>query len=167
MYQKQISAAQNGRPMGEHVQQCMTWRKCLKALGAYLPHELFVQLLLEVDDEYMFTHHRFPCLKSRLWQSRWSNTACSSSVSSSARPGWHLPVAATPGTNGFAARVHRLWPPSEEGESSARATTARRSGICMTSALTYKPEVRKYLALGFGRGGGAERRGGPGRGNGG
>ena len=56
MYQKQISAAQNGRPMGEHVQQCMTWRKCLKALGAELPHELFVQLLLEVDDEYMFTH---------------------------------------------------------------------------------------------------------------
>ena len=40
--------------MGEHVQHCMTWRNRLKALGADLPHELFVQDLLEVDDEYMF-----------------------------------------------------------------------------------------------------------------
>ena len=54
LYQKLTSAAQNGRPMGEHVQQCMTWRNRLKALGAELPHELCVQRLLEVDDEYMF-----------------------------------------------------------------------------------------------------------------
>ena len=40
--------------MGEHVQQCMTWRKRLKALGAELPHELFVQRPLDVHDAYMF-----------------------------------------------------------------------------------------------------------------
>ena len=54
VYQKLTSAAQNGRPMGEHVQQCMTCHNRLKALGAELPHELFVQRLLEVDDQYMF-----------------------------------------------------------------------------------------------------------------
>ena len=53
-HQKLTSAAQNGRPMGEHVHQCMTWRNRLKAPGAELPHELLVQRLLEVDDEYMF-----------------------------------------------------------------------------------------------------------------
>ena len=53
LYQKLTSAAQNGWPMGEHVQQCMTWRNRLKALGAE-PQELLVQRLLEVDDEYMF-----------------------------------------------------------------------------------------------------------------
>ena len=31
----------------------MTWRTRLKALGAELAHELFVQRLLEMDDEYM------------------------------------------------------------------------------------------------------------------
>ena len=54
LYQKLTSAAQNGRPMGENVQQWMTWRNRLKTLGAELPHELFVQRLLEVEDEYMF-----------------------------------------------------------------------------------------------------------------
>ena len=54
LYQKLTSAAQNGRPVGEYVQQCMPWRNRLKALGAKLPHELFLQRLLEVDDEYMF-----------------------------------------------------------------------------------------------------------------
>ena len=49
-YQKLTSAAQNGKPMGEYVQQRMTWRNRLKALGA----ELLVQRLLDVDDEYMF-----------------------------------------------------------------------------------------------------------------
>ena len=39
--------------MGEHVQQCMTWRNRLKALRAELPHELFVQRLREVDDAHM------------------------------------------------------------------------------------------------------------------
>ena len=37
--------------MGENVQQCMTWRNRLKALGADLPAELFVQHLLEVDNK--------------------------------------------------------------------------------------------------------------------
>ena len=54
LYQKLTSAAQNGRPMGKRVQQCMTWCNRLKALGAELPHEMFVQHLPEVDDEYMF-----------------------------------------------------------------------------------------------------------------
>ena len=54
LYQKLTSAAQNGRPMGEHVQRCMTWHTRLKALGAELQDELFVQRPLEVDDEYMF-----------------------------------------------------------------------------------------------------------------
>ena len=51
LYQKLTFVAQNGRPMGTHFQQCMTWRNRLKALGAELPHEMCVH---EVDDEYMF-----------------------------------------------------------------------------------------------------------------
>ena len=54
LYQKLTSAAQNGRPMGEHVQQCMTWQNRLKALGAEQPNEIFVQRLREVDDTDMF-----------------------------------------------------------------------------------------------------------------
>ena len=37
LYKKLTSAAHNGRRLGEHVQQCMTWRNRLKALGAELP----------------------------------------------------------------------------------------------------------------------------------
>ena len=41
--------------------------------------------------------------------------------------------------NGLAAGVHRLWLLSEEGESSAPATTAGRLGISAASALIYTP----------------------------
>ena len=40
--------------MGDHVNECMTYRNRLKALGAAIPREFFVQKLLEVDKEYMF-----------------------------------------------------------------------------------------------------------------
>ena len=40
--------------MGDHVNECMTYRNRLKALGADIPHEFFVQKLLDVDKEYMF-----------------------------------------------------------------------------------------------------------------
>ena len=39
LYQKLTSAAQNDRPMGKHVQHCMTWWNRQKALGAELPPE--------------------------------------------------------------------------------------------------------------------------------
>ena len=115
LYQKLTSAAQNGRPMGEHVQQCMTWRNRLKALGAELPHELFVQRLLEVDDEYMFMRASLVPMSPeqivaalmeqyRLFQQRKQRRQARSAPA------------------GLAARVHRLWPLSTEGESSAFAT---------------------------------------------
>ena len=40
--------------MGDHVNECMTYRNRLKALGAEIPREFFVQELLDVDKEYMF-----------------------------------------------------------------------------------------------------------------
>ena len=40
--------------MGDHVNECMTYRNRLKALGAEIPREFFVQKLLDVDKEYMF-----------------------------------------------------------------------------------------------------------------
>ena len=46
--------------MGEHVQQCITWRNRLKALGAELPHELFVQRLLEVTNMCSCVPHWSP-----------------------------------------------------------------------------------------------------------
>ena len=42
--------------MGDHVNECMTYRNRLKALGAAIPREFFVQKLLDVDKEYMFMH---------------------------------------------------------------------------------------------------------------
>ena len=40
--------------MGDHVNECMTYRNRLKAVGAEIPREFFVQKLLDVDKEYMF-----------------------------------------------------------------------------------------------------------------
>ena len=59
---------------------------------------------------------------------------------------------ATLGT-GFAARVHRLWPLSEEGESSVCATTTGRLGICVPSVPTYvrRSGSTSLLALAEGR----------------
>ena len=56
LYQKVIVAAQRGRNMGDHLNECMTYRNRLKALGAEISHEFFVQKLLDVDKEYMFMH---------------------------------------------------------------------------------------------------------------
>ena len=69
LYQKLTSAAQNGRPMGEHVQQCMTWQNLLKALGAELSHEyLYSAWLKYMTNSCSCVPHCFPCLQSRLWQ---------------------------------------------------------------------------------------------------
>ena len=54
LYQKLSVATQRGRNMGDHVNECMTYRNRLRALGAEIPHEFFVQKLLDVDKEYMF-----------------------------------------------------------------------------------------------------------------
>ena len=54
LYQKLSVATQHGRNMGDHVNECMTHRNRLKALGAEIPRELFVQKLLDIDKEYMF-----------------------------------------------------------------------------------------------------------------
>ena len=40
--------------MGDRVNGCMTYRNRLKALGAEIPREFFVQELLDVDKQYMF-----------------------------------------------------------------------------------------------------------------
>ena len=54
LYQKLSVATQRGRNMGYHVNECMTYRNRLKALGAEIPREFFVQKQLDVDIEYMF-----------------------------------------------------------------------------------------------------------------
>ena len=54
LYQKLSVATQRGRNMGDHVNECMTYRNRLKALGADIPREFFIQKLLDVDKEYMF-----------------------------------------------------------------------------------------------------------------
>ena len=54
LYQKLSVATQRGRSMGDHVNECMTYRNRLKAWGADIPRECFVQKLLDVDKEYMF-----------------------------------------------------------------------------------------------------------------
>ena len=54
LYQKLCVAIQRGRNMGDHVNECMTYRNRLKALGAEIPREFFVQKLLDVDKQYMF-----------------------------------------------------------------------------------------------------------------
>ena len=53
-YQKLSVATQRGRNMGDHVNECMTYENRLKALGADIPREFFIQKLLDVDKEYMF-----------------------------------------------------------------------------------------------------------------
>ena len=53
-YQKLSVATQRGRNMGDHVNECTTYRNRLKALGADIPREFFIQKLPEVDKEYMF-----------------------------------------------------------------------------------------------------------------
>ena len=40
--------------MGDHVNECMTYRNRLRALGAVIPREFFIQRLLDVDKEYTF-----------------------------------------------------------------------------------------------------------------
>jgi len=40
--------------MDDHLNECMPYRNCLKALGAEIPCEFFVQTMLDVDKEYMF-----------------------------------------------------------------------------------------------------------------
>ena len=54
LYQKLSVATQCGRNMGDHVNECMTYRNRLKALGAYIPRDFFVEKLFDVDKEYMF-----------------------------------------------------------------------------------------------------------------
>ena len=54
LYEKLSVATQRGRSMGDHVNECMTYRNRLKALGADIPRDFFNQKLLDVDKEYMF-----------------------------------------------------------------------------------------------------------------
>ena len=54
LYQKLSVATKRGRNMGDHVNECMTYRNCLKALGAEISREFFVKKLLDVNKEYMF-----------------------------------------------------------------------------------------------------------------
>ena len=54
LYQKPSVATQRGRNMGDHVNECMTYRNQLKAFGADIPRKFFIKKLLDVDKEYMF-----------------------------------------------------------------------------------------------------------------
>ena len=54
LYQKLSVATQHGRNMGDHVNEFMTYRNHLKALGADIPRDFFIKKLLDVDKEYMF-----------------------------------------------------------------------------------------------------------------
>ena len=55
LYPKLSVATQRGRNMGDHVNECMPYRNHLKAVGADIPREVFIQKLLDVDKECMFT----------------------------------------------------------------------------------------------------------------
>ena len=164
LYQKLMSAAQKSRPMGDHVQQYMTWRNRLKALGAELPHELFVQRLLEVDDVYMFMRASLVSMSPeqivvalmeqyRLFQQRkqqrhaWSAPAGQGHPRNQPRGQGPPPVAAI-GRGGEQCVCHNC----------------AKAGHLRAKCPSLHPEVRKFLALGFGRGRG--RGGGPGQGEG-
>ena len=54
LYQQLSVPTQRRRNMGDQVNDSMTYRNRLKALGAEVPREFFVQKLLDVDKEYMF-----------------------------------------------------------------------------------------------------------------
>ena len=54
LYQNLSLATQRGRNMGDHVNECMTYRNRLKALGAEIPRKCFIQKMLDIDKEYMF-----------------------------------------------------------------------------------------------------------------
>ena len=166
LYQKLTSAAQNGRPMGEQVQQCMTWRNRLKALGAELPRALFVQCLLEVDDEYMFMRASLVSMSPeqimavlmeqyRLFQQRKQQRQARSAPAGRGNPrnrprGQGPPALAAINGGGEQRVCHNCGKP----------------GHLRAKCPNLHPEVRKYLALGFGRGRGGGG-GGPGQGNGG
>ena len=166
LYQKLTSAAQNGRPVGEHVQQCMTRRKRLKALGSELQHELFVQRLLEVDDEYMFMRASLVSMSQeqivaavmephRLFQQRKQQRQARSAPADQGnpmnRPRGQGPPAFAAINGGGEQRVCHNW---------------GKPGHLRAKCPKLHPEVREYLALGFGRGRGGGG-GGPGQGNGG
>ena len=163
--QKLTCATQNGRPMDEHVQQCMKWRNRLNTLGAKLPHEFFVRLL-EVDNKYMFMRASLVSMSPeqivaalmepyRMFQQRKQNRQARSAPAGRGhptnRPRGQGPTAlADIGRRGERRVCHNC----------------RKRGHLRTKCPNLHPEVRKYLALGFDRGrcsGG----GGPGHGNGG
>ena len=165
LYQELTSAAQNGRPMGEHVQQCMTWRNRLKALGAELPHELFVHRLLEVDDEYMFMRASLVSLSPeetvaalmeqyRLFQQRKQQRQARLAPAGRGHPRNREAGQGPPDV----AAINR-------GGEQRVCHNCGKLGHLRTKCHNLHPEVRKYLALDFGRarGGGG---GGPGQGNG-
>ena len=152
--------------MGKHVEQYMTWRNRLKALGAALPHELFVQHYLEVGDECMFMRASLVSMSPeqivaalmeqyRLFQQRKQQRQARSALAVRGHPknrprGQGAPALAAIGKGGDQRLCHNCGKP----------------GHLRAKFPNLHPEVRKYLALGFarGRGGGG---GGLGQGNGG
>ena len=66
LYQKLSVATQRGRNMGDHVNECMTYRNRLKALGAEIPREFFVQKVFDVDNIFSCVHHSALSHQSRL-----------------------------------------------------------------------------------------------------
>ena len=150
LYQKLTSAAKNGRPMGEHVHQCMTWHNRLEALGAELSHDLFVQCLLEVDYEYMFMRASLVSMtpeqivaalmeQYRLFQQRKQQRHARSAPASHGHPrnrlrGQGPPALAAIGRGGEQRVCHNYG----------------KAGHLRAKCPNLRPEVRKYLALGFG-----------------
>ena len=57
LYQKLSVATQRGRSIGDHVNEYMTYRGRLKALGAEIPQEFFAENLLDVDNIFSCVHH--------------------------------------------------------------------------------------------------------------
>ena len=135
--------------MGEHVHRRMTWHTRLKALGAELQDELFVQRPLEVDDEYMFMRVSLVSMsteqivalmeKHQLFQQRKQQ-----------RPARSAP----------AGRGHRRSRPRAQGPPALAAIgsggeqrvrhNCGKPGHLRAKCPILHPEVRLYLALGFG-----------------
>ena len=130
----------------------MTWRNRLKALGAELPHDLFVQHLLELDDEYMFMRATLVSMSPeqivttlmeqyRLFrqrkQQRQARSAPAGRGNPRNRPRSQGPPALAAINRGGEPRVcHNCGKP----------------GHLRAKCPNLHLEVRKYLALSFGRG---------------
>ena len=149
LYPKLSVETQRRRNMGDHVNECMTYRNRLKALGVEIPREFFVQKLLDVDKEYMFmcaslrTQPPEPIVAALMEQYQLLQIHMVIAVVDK-----RLQVRIAQGSTGLAAKVdHQHWPlqPSAQARvSSAPDITVARRGTFAISVRTYTRRSRSF-----------------------